>query len=261
VASIFAWIGILGLAGCAGAASGTALTPVTGILVRADALVSGIGCGTGDGQVYKYAAAITQVDQSTHKHVSQHLGGVFDCYADGAFRQLLPGTDATLSFSVQIYAFDRAAYLAQDAQGSLERDASDWDRLQAYYPTYFTTCTATQQQNVEVLAVCPPLSAPPETKIQIDTMSFPTTAGISLECNGAYSTVQASYTTGDTSGDLTPVSCPAPLIVHRPRAPATYLFTLNLLNASMPPRLVAKVHCHAATTPRADAVAVCDPAE
>jgi len=237
------------------------LTPVTGILVRADALVSGIGCGTRDGQIYKYAAAITQVDQFGQNEVSQRIGGVFDCYADGAFRQLSPGTYGSLSFLVRIYAFDRASYLAQDMSGSLEGNATDWDRLQAYNPTYKTTCTATQQQNVEVLAVCPPLSAPPETTIQIGTGEFPTSEGISLQCKGAYATVQGSYTAGDASGDLAPVSCPDPLVLHRPNAPATYDFALRLLDTSMPPRSVAKVHCRASTTPRANAVAVCDPAE
>ena len=127
------------LTGCPGTDTATTLTPVTGILVRADALVSGIGCGMRDDQVYKYAAVITQRGDSGQE-VTQHItadptsagiGAVFDCFADGAFRQLLPGTDGTLSFIVEIYAFNYTAYTAQNTNGKLDRDAqtSDaWDR-------------------------------------------------------------------------------------------------------------------------------------
>jgi hypothetical protein len=187
------------------------------------------------------------------------IGGVFDCFADGAFRQLQTGSDGTLSFRVQIYAFDYASYTAQNANGQLDQAATDWDSLQKFNPTYQTTCTATQQVNVEVLAVCEPLTSA-GTSFRIDTSHFATTLGVDLGCNVAYSSVQGSFKTGTTTGDLPSVACPQPIVVSSAQAPATYDMDLRLLDAAQPPRVVATVHCHASTKPRTQTVAVCDPA-
>jgi hypothetical protein len=256
------------LTGCPGTPTTTALTPVTGILVRADALVSGVGCGTRDDQIYRYAAVITQRDPNdASKEVTQRdpnaggIGAVFDCFADGAFRQLLPGTDGSLSFIVEIYAFSFAAYNTQNASGRLDHDATDWDALQAYEPTYRTTCSATQQENVEVLAVCGPLQKGQTTSFRVDTTHFATSLGVDLQCGQAYSTVQGTFTNGSTKGDLPSVTCPSAILVSSAQAPATYDLDLRLLDGETPPNNVATVHCRATTAKRAQVVAVCDPAQ
>ena len=49
------------VAACAGTTTtATTYTPITGVLVRSDGLLTGIGCGTRDDQVFKYAAVVTQ---------------------------------------------------------------------------------------------------------------------------------------------------------------------------------------------------------
>jgi len=258
---------LLALTGCPGATTTPTLTPVTGILVRADALVSGIGCGTRDDQIYRYAAVITQHDAATNTEITQQeIGGVFDCFADAAFRQLLPGTDGKLSFNVQIYAFNFASYTTQNTNGQLDTDApkgdaTDWNKLQNYDPTYSTSCTATQQENVEVLAVCDPLTkGRRKASLSIDTSAFPAaTAGVTLACDVAYATVQGTFSTGTTTGDLPSVKCPAPIVVAHADAPATYDVKLRLLDAAS--RQIATVQCRATTAPRAQIVAICDPAD
>ena len=247
------------VAACAGTSSTTALTPVTGILVRADALVAGIGCGTGSGQIYRYAAVVTQLpDNGGGPDAEQPVagaGGIFECYADAAFRQLQPGPYGKLSFVVEIYAFSKAAYDAQNAGGALDRAAAGgWGQLQTFRPTYKTSCTATQQENVEVLAVCGPLSG---SQVRVDTARFASTAGVDISCNAAYATVEATYRTGEETGTLPRVTCPAPVLIRPAQAPAAYQIDLRLLDAS--DAGVATAHCRASTLPGTQVTASCDP--
>ena len=47
------------MAACATTTATTTYTPITGIEIRSAALVSGFGCGMGETQVYRYAAALS----------------------------------------------------------------------------------------------------------------------------------------------------------------------------------------------------------
>jgi hypothetical protein len=56
---LIAGAGACAVAACATTTATTTYTPITGIEIRSAALVSGFGCGTGQTQVYRYAAALS----------------------------------------------------------------------------------------------------------------------------------------------------------------------------------------------------------
>jgi hypothetical protein len=249
------------LAACAGtAATTTGYTPVTGVLVRADALVSGIGCGTGDTQVYKYAAVVTQGATTATNTSGAPAGGVYDCFADAKFANLQAGPDGTLSFTVQVFAFDKRAFDAQNANGALTGDSAGWDRLQGHTPTFKTSCSATQQAGVEVLAVCAPLQTGGPGTIRLETTGFTRGDGGALACGTDYKSVKAFFKAGEDTGDLAPVDCPAPIVFDKAKAPASYAIDVQLLDPTGTAG-AGTARCRATTTPGLETKADCDPVE
>jgi hypothetical protein len=157
------------LAGCPSAATTTAYTPITGILIRASELTAGFGCGTDPGQVYAYAALLSYETEAGLEPPQFSI--VAQCFADGQFSNLPPGPDGSLSFDVMIYAWDQASFpaalqcfpptssnpnAASPCPGDDVGNVLDSQRLSV--PNWKTTCTATQQPGVSVLAVCAPLT-------------------------------------------------------------------------------------------------------
>src|ERR1700689_5156921 len=79
-----------------------ALIELNGITVPAASLTTGIGCGTGPGQIYKYAAVVTDPT----------LGQVYDCFSDAAFENLVATADGGGLYTVDIFLYDQDAYNA-----------------------------------------------------------------------------------------------------------------------------------------------------
>lgn len=158
---------------------------VAGIAINTSLLLGGnnLGCGTAEGEVYKYVAVAI--------NDSRQIGGagVVDCYANGVFGNL-PGTDAgSLDFALWIYAYNEQDWNAANANGAVmsavsllngvyQPDGSfvpvpvsvvpDGGTSQSGYPaalstlcltkaTWVTTCTAASQPGVQILANCAPL--------------------------------------------------------------------------------------------------------
>jgi|SRR5215472_3771985 len=141
------------------------ITPTTAIVVRSDTLVAGYGCGVGPGQVYKYAAVVVEPDASGNPSGPIVAAQVFDCFADGTFVSLNPSDSGSLTFFVLVYAYDKTQYDADEAAAmptfesavgaANSSHVNDFPQIPA---TWTTSCTATQQANVEVLALCGPLT-------------------------------------------------------------------------------------------------------
>ena len=151
---------------CGTTTTATGVTPVTGIVIRAESLVSGFGCGHGATQVFKYVAVVENVDAISDAGIFR-FSNVFDCFADGTFVNLPASSTGNLTFSVHIYAYNEATYDAASTGGLVNAVASDQFATAApefapsapFFPTWTTTCVATQQSNIVVLAVCGPLVA------------------------------------------------------------------------------------------------------
>jgi hypothetical protein len=152
LASRLRTLGLLALAGacvvaaCSTTTATTAYTPITGIEIKSAALVAGFGCGTGDTQVYRYAAVVSfapvagteagadagaredagkgadaGVDASPEADASPGVGAVvqqsgvpltniFECYSDGVFENLPTSDAGSLTFTVTIFAYNFRSY-------------------------------------------------------------------------------------------------------------------------------------------------------
>lgn len=152
------------VAACGSDATTTTFTPQTGVVVRSETLTTGIGCGTGDTQIFKFVAVAVDANNVAA------AAGVYDCFADGVLVNLqpaaLPDGGYTLDYTVSVYAFNQKAYTASQAKitanvaqpntsgGTFA--ASAFGSLGA---TYTTSCTASEQANIQVVAVCQKLAA------------------------------------------------------------------------------------------------------
>jgi hypothetical protein len=151
----------------------TILSPVTGILVKADDLLGPHNCGEGPDDIYKYAAVL--VESTTGQLITAQ---VYDCFADAVFVDLTgtPTSDGgTLyDYAVLIYAWNLQTYTANysaSAPGGGIAEALNainvagaTDAALTVNPfvgvvaNYSTTCTAVQMTNIEQTAVCLPLT-------------------------------------------------------------------------------------------------------
>jgi hypothetical protein len=119
---------------CATVEEASVVPTYTGIRVDAANLFASVGCGTRDGQAYKYFAMVNETNQS----------GVFDCYADAIF-QVNPG-----SYTIGLRTFDEAHWTAATAAG-VGPDRAD--------PLYSSDCTALALDRSIATARCPAAGA------------------------------------------------------------------------------------------------------
>jgi hypothetical protein len=151
------WIALLLALAVAWACSGTnqtsSIPPVTGVIIRADALLGGIACGRGKDQVFKYAATVKRTTSNPDAGTTageRVASNVFDCFADGIFIRLTATGNET--FHIDIRAWSEAAFAQQQAEQTIDPQNVDVTTLTR--ATYQTTCTATQQSDIIVLAEC-----------------------------------------------------------------------------------------------------------
>jgi hypothetical protein len=149
----------------------TGITPITGIVIRADDLVAGHGCGTGPDEVYMYSVVVSTFGEggATPAFIA---GGTYPCYADATFVNLCASTSGALSFDVQVYAFSEAQYAVAGATPGLLSTSPSYCSLDGGHAipedldpctaknalqttaSFTAGCTATQQSSIEVVAVC-----------------------------------------------------------------------------------------------------------
>jgi hypothetical protein len=147
------------LTGCPSSATTTGYTPITGIVIRSSALVAGYGCGTGPGQVYRYAAIVYFATEGGAQ--ATLVANVFDCFTDGVFENLPVADGGGQDFIVSIRAYNFASFPAElqcPAGGPCAAQDPMTLQADAARATWATTCAATQQQGIPVLAVCQPLA-------------------------------------------------------------------------------------------------------
>ncbi len=151
---------LLGLAACPGSPSTTLYTPITGLVINSDSLLSGVGCGTGPGQVYKYAAVVRLAGDASEPGLP--VSGVFDCFTNAQFANLATPDGNLTTYDIAIYAFNQASFpeAALGACDNVESDAACQGENPATVlqfagkANWTTTCTATQVPGVSEVAVC-----------------------------------------------------------------------------------------------------------
>jgi hypothetical protein len=153
------------LAGCPNTATTTLYTPSTGIQIDSQQLVAGVGCGSGPGLVYRYAALVgppaTDGGLGIQVGATPYASGVFDCFSDALFTNLPAPDGGPAGFGVDIYAYDRASFPAElegceyvpSAVPCAGDDAAVVGRYESR-AAWTTHCTATQYQGVPQFAFC-----------------------------------------------------------------------------------------------------------
>jgi hypothetical protein len=197
--------------------------PTTGILIRAETLSAGKGCGAESTQVFKYVVVVyrfTGGDPTDYKnsYTTFQAENVFDCYVDGEFVSL-PNNVGNLQYRLEVYAFNKDSY--DKSRGPIEaavrstndtdpgNDQATSDPFRSALPTWTTECTATQNDEVETLAQCQPLSpglggigngAKQPTQISLATASFDLPDGRRAVCvPGAAPVMDAGSDAADAS--------------------------------------------------------------
>jgi hypothetical protein len=175
ILGLLAAAGTAAVVACTTTTTTTTFTPITGIEIQSAALVAGFGCGTGPGQVFRYAAAVSFAGGNDAGALVQQSGvpltNIFDCFADGVFENL-PSSDAgSLTFNVAIFAYNEDDYVTKaglpanlgciptpdgGAMGCVP-GTQPLTPTQEGFATWTTVCTATQQAGTPVIAVCGPL--------------------------------------------------------------------------------------------------------
>lgn len=199
---------VAGFAACAGTATTGSLVTVTGIVVRAESLTVGRGCGPAPSQVFKYAVVVfghnpdgsrtcvNPADKPADYGVPI-AANVYDCFADGTFVQL-PVVNSCVDYRLEVRAFNRSAYeQAASALASLQSIAAPAaddagvtplvrpaavDDFQKTVATWTTECTATQLTSVQSLAVCKPLGALGDSIVRLPTEEFVLAEGGLARC-------------------------------------------------------------------------------
>lgn len=302
---LLAFAGLVGCAcavsfvACSDTGSTAGVPPITGVVVRAETLTTGRGCGTRGDQVFRYAAIVYGNDGNGNLDVPR-AANVFDCFTDGTFVQLAPVNDS-LDFRIDVFVYNQQAYLAQraviDGATAPEPPPPDPDAaappppapaaavkqaLEASLPTWTTTCTASQLQDVEVLAVCDPLAAglsgirdltpadgaaPVPASVTLPLGSFALADGGVVRCDDQFTKVRVRARQGSSIGEPADLRCskvgsegtlvPVVFEVNPAAAPATYLIDVALLRAD--DSMLGQTLCRASTSPGLASSAVCDP--
>lgn len=182
-----------GAVACA-TSSSTAGVPTTGIILRAESLTTGRGCGASPTQLYKYAVIVFGYkggDPTDFRSYSEPVvGSTYDCFSDGTFVDLV-AKNGSSTFRMEVYAFNKPAYSA--SRDTIDRAGASADPLRAASPTWTTECTATQQQQVLALAACSPLKPglsgiseldieAPTTELELPTTTFQLSNGRIATC-------------------------------------------------------------------------------
>lgn len=188
---------------CGGSGSTTGIPPITGIVIRAETLTNGRGCGRGPAQLFKYAAIVygytdgpADVKGSYRTPVT---AGVYDCFADGTFVEL-PETGGSATFRLDVFAYSEPAYAA--ASATIESAGTNGDALRTTNPTWTTVCSATQLRDVQALAVCDPLiSGLAPSSILLRTGVFSRADGTASICIRTLGGDAGTDAGGDDAGD------------------------------------------------------------
>jgi hypothetical protein len=162
----FVLLAMLGAIACSGTSS-TTVTPTTGILVRAETLTTGRGCGRSASNLFKYAVVVFGYESGDELAATSYThpiaAKVFDCFTDGTFIQLAAADGGNSRYRLEVYAYNEPAYTA--ARDAIEGAAvaaldsgTSTTALKSTWPTWTTECTATQQRDVQALALCAPLA-------------------------------------------------------------------------------------------------------
>lgn len=219
----------------------------TGITVRAASLTTDLGCGTGNGQVYKYAAVLADPAAS----------GLYDCFADAVFVRLPPTGDGGGIYNVTVFMYDKATYDAN--AGAIQNAVAGADpatALGAIPASFTTTCTATQTLDVQTVAQCAPRSAGGPGVLRIETSSFTTADGGTLGCQVDFGLVSIDELGGGADAGTINQTCPNEVVLGPFPALTQQAAHVTLVQGLT---AIGSTTCRGTIAPSSGTTATCDP--
>jgi hypothetical protein len=129
----------------------TTLAPVTGLRVRASAVVDPLGCGAGPDDAYRWGGVVRAKGSSVP--IVAHLT---ECFADLVFHDL-PRQDAQIdSYDLALVAFTKPGWDALTEAQRADLLAGKPEAFSGTGARWATTCTGVQEQGFRREAVCAP---------------------------------------------------------------------------------------------------------
>jgi len=265
---------VMGAVACGTSNSSTATIVITGIVIRAETLTSGRGCGTAVSQVFKVGAVVFQDNDAGGAEPARTFvaANVYDCFSDITFLNLPLGPNGNANFGLYLYLFNADAWNA--ANGGSQLSTSDPTAAEAANstwlagnPTWTATCTATQSDQVQVLASCNPIAlgttgidsqadaAVAPATIQLSTDQFAMADGTLATCGSDFDTVRVRARIDSDVISIVDIACGTPYVLSTP-TPGNFTFDVGLMLAGAP---VAQTTCSAPATPGLVSSATCVP--
>lgn len=238
----------IGAFACSSTATTLGVLPATGITVRAASLTTDLGCGTGNGQVYKYAAVLAD----------PAAAGLYDCFADAAFVNLPLTGDGGGVYDVTVFMYDKATFDANAAaiQTALADPASAGAALAALPASFTTSCTATQTLNIQTVAQCAPRNAGGPGVLRIATSTFASADGGTLGCQVDFDILSVDEIDGGADAGTINQRCPNDVVLGPFPALTQQAAHVSLVKGLS---LIGTTTCRGTIAPSSGTTATCDP--
>ncbi|MEO8801254.1 MAG: hypothetical protein ABI551_25405 [Polyangiaceae bacterium] len=237
----------LGAFACSSTPTTLGTVLATGITVRAASLTTDLGCGTGNGQVYKYAAVLAD----------PAAAGLYDCFADAAFVKLPLTGDGGGIYDVTVFMYDKATYDANaGAIQSAIAGADPATALSAIPASFTTSCTATQTLNIQTVAQCAPRSAGGPGVLRIETDAFTTADGGTLGCHVGFDIVSVDEIDGGADAGTINQTCPNEVLLGPFPALTQQAARVTLVQGLT---AIGTTTCRGTIAPSSGTTATCDP--
>jgi hypothetical protein len=170
------------LTACPGTTTATVYTPPPGVTLDLGDVLGSLRCGTGPGQIYKYAVIVWNASADGGPLGNPIYSNVWDCFSEAVFDNLPAADGGSTTFFLQVVAYSYAGALK--AQSSVLGDGGSdgsvdgafWcqgglgaggatclfqDPLKAFRLAFSaqwsTTCAATEPSGAPITALCGPL--------------------------------------------------------------------------------------------------------
>lgn len=157
---VLAALALLSVGACDSVLSSSSSTtatvpPVTGLEVRAEEALEGLGCGRGSNEAFRWGGVIRAAGSE-----SPLAANVVDCFADLVFHALPPTDAAVDRYRIDLVAFRESDWNALDPALQADLVSGKAEAFARATATWRTTCEGVQEQGFRREATCVPFTAP-----------------------------------------------------------------------------------------------------
>jgi hypothetical protein len=142
------------------------IAPVTGLEVRAEDALEGLGCGRGANEALRWGGVIFAAGSET-----PIAANLVECFADLVFHGL-PRTDAAVDrYRIELVAFRESDWNALDPALQADLASGKPEAFARSNATWRTSCEGVQEQGFRREATCVPFTAPRDAGATFDAQA------------------------------------------------------------------------------------------